>query len=99
MAKLNRSLGAAPVNGVDEARQPRQETVVINAELAPAMPSGALRRRHLHGDQADSAAHAVVAAPPDTVQVAQGRARVFQALATLFANPEPFMIQIAGRSF
>ena len=58
VAELDRRLGAAAVDRIDEPRQPRQEAVVIDAELAPAMASGPFRRRHLDRDQADAAAHA-----------------------------------------
>ena len=42
----------------DQPRQARNESVVVDAELAAAMPSGLFRRRHLDGDEADAAAHA-----------------------------------------
>lgn len=41
-------------------------------------------------EAADQAAYEVVACPAETVQVAQGRARVYQALAALLANPEKY---------
>jgi hypothetical protein len=55
MAELNRRFRAARMDRGDEARQPRQEAVVIKAELAPAMPARLLGRRHLDGDEADAA--------------------------------------------
>jgi hypothetical protein len=48
-------------------------------------------------EAADAAAHATVSAAPDHTPVAQGRARAFQALAALFANPEAYFIQTVGR--
>ena len=39
-----------------EARQAGQEAIIVDAELASAMPAGALGRRHLDRDQAGAAA-------------------------------------------
>src|SRR5262249_56640637 len=41
MAELDRRLGAVAVDRIDEARESRQEAVVMDAELAPAMATGA----------------------------------------------------------
>ena len=57
MAELDRGLGAAAVDFADQPREPGQEAVVIDAELAAAMAAGLFRRRHLDRDQADAAAH------------------------------------------
>ena len=57
VAKLDRALAAAAMDFANEPRQARQELVVVDAELAQPMPSGALRRGHLDGDEADAAAH------------------------------------------
>jgi hypothetical protein len=43
VAELNRRLGAAAVNLADEARQARNETVVVDADLVAAMPTALFR--------------------------------------------------------
>ena len=58
VAELDRGLGAAAVNVFDETGEPRQEAIVMDAELAQAMAAGAFRRGHLHRDEADTAAYA-----------------------------------------
>ena len=45
MAELDRRLGAAAMDRIDEAREAGQEAVVIDAELAPAVAAGAFRAR------------------------------------------------------
>ena len=57
VAELDRGLGAAAVDFADQAGKPRQEAVVVDAELAAAMPAGLLGRGHLDRDQAGAAAH------------------------------------------
>ena len=39
VAELDRRLGATTMDGIGEPREPRQKTVVINAELAAAVVS------------------------------------------------------------
>ena len=56
VAELDRGLGAAAMNLVDQSREPGQEAVVVDADLAAAVAAGLLRRRHLDGDEADAAA-------------------------------------------
>ena len=56
VAELDRHLRSGAVNFIDEARQPRQKAVVVDADLAPAMAPGLFRRCHLDGDEADAAA-------------------------------------------
>ena len=57
VAELDRGLGAAAVDLADQPRQARNETVIVDADLVPAMPPALFRRCHLDGDQAGAAAH------------------------------------------
>ena len=57
VAELDRGLCPAGSDRGGEPRQARQEAVVIDAELAPAVAARLGGRGHLHGDEADAAAH------------------------------------------
>ena len=57
VAELDRGLGPAGMDHVDEAAEPGDEPVVVDAELAEAMAAGLLGRGHLDRDQADAAPH------------------------------------------
>src|SRR5262249_51872748 len=57
MAELDRRLCAARMDSRSEPRQAGQEAVIIDADLASAVTAGLGRRRHLHGDETDAAAH------------------------------------------
>src|SRR5262245_63085678 len=56
VAKLDRRLRSGSMNLPDQPRQPRQEAVVVDADLAAAMAPGLFRRGHLDSDEADPAA-------------------------------------------
>jgi hypothetical protein len=58
VAELDGALGAARVDFARELEQPRDEAVVVDAELAKAMTADARGGGHLDRDQADAAAHA-----------------------------------------
>jgi hypothetical protein len=56
--RANRSaeiaIGAAAMDRFCKPREPRQEPIVIDSELATLMPHGPLRRRHLRRDEPDA---------------------------------------------
>ena len=58
MSQLNRRLGAPRMDRRGEPREPRQEPVVMDAELVKPVPPHPLRRRHLAGDEPDPAGDA-----------------------------------------
>ncbi len=57
VAELDRGFGAAAMDFADQPRQARNESVVIDTELAAAMAAGLFRRGHLDRDHARAAAH------------------------------------------
>ena len=95
VAELDRGFGAAAVNRFDQAGEPGQEAVVINAELAMPVPPRLFRRGHFHRDQADSAfdprpviGHRVVGDEALGIRRARRHRRQHDAIADLyFADP------------
>jgi hypothetical protein len=57
MAELDRGLGAAGMNRGSQECKPRQEAVIIDAELASAVAAGSRWRGHLDRDQSHPTAH------------------------------------------
>src|SRR5215468_11146332 len=55
MSELNRGLGAAVMNDIDQALEPGNEAVVVNSDFAPPMTSGFFRRGHFDRDQPGAA--------------------------------------------
>jgi hypothetical protein len=55
MAELNGDRGARLVKRLHQPTQPGQKFIVVNTQFEVTMPAGRLRRRHLHGNEADAA--------------------------------------------
>lgn len=71
------------------------EIVEFAMQLRAALPNESFDRlRVLMRDLTTSAAMDVVAAPSEVMQVMQGRAQAYQAIATVFAQPEHFAEQL-----
>src|SRR6202035_149701 len=56
MTELDRYFRSGCVQRLDQAAQPGNEAIIINADFAPAMPSRPFRGGHLDGDKTDAAA-------------------------------------------
>ena len=58
VAELDRYFRSGAMDFIDQARQARQEAIVVNVHLAPAVAASLFRRCHLDGDEADATARA-----------------------------------------